>query len=34
MKKILIINSNYYREISKNLVSETKKKLLRNDNLD
>jgi len=31
MKKILIINSNYYREISKNLVSETKKKLLRND---
>ncbi len=28
MKKILIVNSNYYKEISKNLVLNTKKKLL------
>ena len=28
MKKILIINSNYYKEISNNLVLNTKKKLL------
>jgi len=27
MKKILIINSNYYKNISKNLVSSSKKKL-------
>ena len=29
MKKILIINSNYYKNISKNLVLEAKKKLLK-----
>ena len=29
MKKILIINSNYYKEISNNLVLNTKKKLLK-----
>tara|TARA_E500000178_G_scaffold53606_1_gene49693 strand:- start:612 stop:1034 length:423 start_codon:yes stop_codon:yes gene_type:complete len=28
MKKILIVNSNYYKEISNNLVSNAKKKLL------
>ena len=28
MKNILIVNSNYYKEISNNLVSNTKKKLL------
>tara|TARA_X000000950_G_scaffold240173_1_gene293061 strand:+ start:822 stop:1244 length:423 start_codon:yes stop_codon:yes gene_type:complete len=28
MKKILIVNSNYYKEISNNLVFNTKKKLL------
>jgi 6,7-dimethyl-8-ribityllumazine synthase len=28
MTKILIINSNYYKEISKNLISEAKKKLI------
>ena len=28
MKKILIINSNYYNKISKNLVLNAKKKLL------
>ena len=28
MKKVLIVNSNYYREISNNLVLNTKKKLL------
>ena len=28
MKKILIINSNYYKDISKNLVLSAKKKLL------
>jgi 6,7-dimethyl-8-ribityllumazine synthase len=28
MKKILIINSNYYKNISDNLVSDAKKKLL------
>ena len=27
MKKILIINSNYYKKISRNLVSEAKKRL-------
>jgi 6,7-dimethyl-8-ribityllumazine synthase len=27
MKKILIINSNYYRNVSKNLVLDTRKKL-------
>ena len=27
MKKILIVNSNYYKDISKNLVLNTKKKL-------
>ena len=27
MKKVLIINSNYYKKISKNLVSEAKKRL-------
>ena len=30
MKKILILNSNYYKEISKNLVLNAKKKLIRN----
>ena len=29
MKKILIINSNYYKEISNNLVLTTKKELLK-----
>tara|TARA_B100000963_G_scaffold232592_1_gene203144 strand:+ start:1791 stop:2216 length:426 start_codon:yes stop_codon:yes gene_type:complete len=29
MKKILIVNSNYYKNISKNLVLEAKKKLLK-----
>jgi len=28
MKKILIVNSNYYKKISKNLVINAKKKLL------
>ena len=28
MKKILIVNSNYYKEISNNLVYNAKKKLL------
>ena len=30
MKKILIINSNYYKDISKNLVVHAKKKLIQN----
>ena len=30
MKKILIINSNYYKNISKNLVFNAKKKLIKN----
>ena len=30
MKKILILNSNYYKNISKNLVLNTKKKLVQN----
>ena len=30
MKKILILNSNYYKNISKNLVLNTKKKLIQN----
>ena len=29
MKKILIVNANYYKEISKNLVLNAKKKLLK-----
>ena len=29
MRKILIVNSNYYKEISNNLVLNTKKKLLK-----
>ena len=29
MKKILIINSNYYRNISKNLVNKAKEKLIK-----
>ena len=29
MKKILIINSNYYKNISKNLILEAKKKFLK-----
>tara|TARA_X000000950_G_scaffold191947_1_gene231672 strand:+ start:184 stop:609 length:426 start_codon:yes stop_codon:yes gene_type:complete len=29
MKKILIVNSNYYKKISNNLVINTKKKLLK-----
>ena len=29
MKNILIVNSNYYKEISNNLVLNTKKKLLK-----
>jgi len=29
MKKILIINSNYYKKISNNLVLNAKKKLLK-----
>ena len=28
MKKILIVNANYYKEISKKLVTSVKKKLL------
>ena len=28
MKKILIINSNYYKEVSKNLITVAKKKLI------
>ena len=31
MKKILIINSNYYKEISKNLITAAKKKLIYAD---
>ena len=31
MKKILILNSNYYKDISKNLVLNTKKKLIQNN---
>ena len=31
MKKILILNSNYYRDISKNLVLNAKKKLIQNN---
>ena len=27
MKKILIVNSNYYKDISKNLILNAKKKL-------
>ena len=30
MKKILILNSNYYKNISKNLVLNAKKKLIQN----
>ena len=30
MKKILILNSNYYKDISKNLVLNAKKKLIQN----
>jgi len=30
MKNILILNSNYYKNISKNLVLNTKKKLIQN----
>ena len=30
MKKILIINSNYYKNISKNLVLGAKKKIIQN----
>ena len=30
MKKILILNSNYYEDISKNLVLNAKKKLIQN----
>ena len=30
MKKILILNSNYYKNISKNLVLDAKKKLIQN----
>ncbi len=30
MKKILLINANYYKDISKNLVLNAKKKLLEN----
>ena len=30
MKKILILNSNYYKDISKNLVLSAKKKLIQN----
>ena len=30
MKKILILNSNYYKNISKNLVFNAKKKLIQN----
>ena len=30
MKKILILNSNYYKSISKNLVSNAKSKLIQN----
>ena len=29
MKKILIINSNYYKNISKNLVLSAKKKIIK-----
>ena len=29
MKKILILNSNYYKDISKNLVLSAKKKLIQ-----
>ena len=31
MKKILILNSTYYRDISKNLVLNAKKKLIQNN---
>ena len=31
MKKILIVNANYYKNISKNLVINTKKKLINNN---
>ena len=31
MKKILILNSNYYKNISKNLLLNTKKKFLQNN---
>ena len=31
MKKILIVNANYYKNISKNLVISTKKKLINNN---
>ena len=30
MKKILILNSNYYKDVSKNLVLNAKKKLIKN----
>ena len=30
MKKILILNSNYYKNISKSLVLNAKKKLIQN----
>ena len=29
MKKVLIINSNYYKDISRNLVLNAKRKLLK-----
>ena len=29
MKKILILNSNYYKDISKNLLSNAKRKLIQ-----
>ena len=31
MKKILILNSNYYKDISKNLVLSAKRKLIQNN---
>ena len=31
MKKILILNSNYYKDISNNLLSNAKKKLVQNN---
>ena len=33
MKKILILNSNYYKDISRNLVLNAKKKLNQNKSL-
>ena len=34
MKKILILNSNYYKDISKNLVLNAKKKLEESKNVN